>query len=130
VRPNDFGGRERSSYFSIASSVSPKNSIFPLSMTIVLSHSLRIACMLWLTSKMVLPSRAASAMRFWLLRVNAASPRKHLVDDHDVWLELGGDRECEPNLHATREMFDRGIDERADAGEIDNRVEHSPDVVA
>src|ERR1700693_4943605 len=55
---------------------------------------------------------AALARRFVdaflaLARERSITDREHLVDDHDVGLELGCDRECKPNLHAARIMLDR-----------------------
>ena len=48
---------------------------------------------------------------------------QHLVDEQDVGIEVGGDREAEPRVHAGRVALDLGVDELADAGELDDLVE-------
>ena len=49
--------------------------------------------------------------------------RQHLVEQQDVRLEVRRDREGEPHVHAARIAFDRGVDEFAHAGELDDLVE-------
>ena len=54
--------------------------------------------------------------------------REHLVDQEDMRLEVRGNGEGEPHLHAIRVPLDRRIDERCDAGEVHNLVEPPEDV--
>ena len=37
---------------------------------------------------------------------------EHLVDEQDVRLEVGGDGEAEPHVHAARVVLDRRVEER------------------
>src|SRR6185295_7072151 len=45
-----------------------------------------------------------------------------LVEEEDVGIDRGRDREPEPGAHAGRVRLDRGIDELADVGEVDDRL--------
>ena len=49
--------------------------------------------------------------------------REHLVDEQDLGLEVGGDGEGEPHLHAARVALDRRVEEALDLGELDDLVE-------
>ena len=46
-----------------------------------------------------------------LLLESEIADREHLVDDQDLGLEVGRDREREPHLHATRVALHRRVDE-------------------
>ena len=48
--------------------------------------------------------------------------REHLVDEQDLRLEMGGDRERQPHVHAARVALHRRVDELLDPGELDDRV--------
>src|SRR5260370_26479695 len=48
---------------------------------------------------------------------------EHLVDEKDLRLEVGRDRETEPGLHAARVPLDRRVEETLDTGERDDLVE-------
>ena len=49
--------------------------------------------------------------------------REHLVDEEDLRLEMRGDREREPDVHAARVALHRRVDEPLDPGELDDVVE-------
>src|SRR2546429_5415830 len=49
--------------------------------------------------------------------------RENLVDDHDLRLEVRGDREGEPHEHPARVALHGRVDELLHAGELDDRVE-------
>src|SRR5262249_42166070 len=55
---------------------------------------------------------------------------QHLVDNHHFGFEMRSDREGEPDVHAARIAFHRGVDELLDAGELDNRVVGAVDLGA
>ena len=55
---------------------------------------------------------------------------EHLVDEQDLRLEMRGDREREPHVHAARVALDRRVDELLDAGEVDDLVELPRDLAA
>ena len=57
-----------------------------------------------------------------LLELGVAD-REHLVDEQDLRLEVRGDGEREPHVHAARVALDRRVDELLDAGELDDLVE-------
>ena len=48
---------------------------------------------------------------------------QHFVDDEDVRIQVRGDREPEPRVHAGRVALHRRVDEVRDAGEFDDLVE-------
>ena len=48
---------------------------------------------------------------------------QHLVDDQDIGLGMGADRERQPRIHAARIELHRPVEELADAGEVGNRVQ-------
>jgi hypothetical protein len=54
--------------------------------------------------------------------------REHLVHQQDLRLEVRGDREREPDVHAARVAFYRRVDEPLDAGELDDVVEAALDL--
>ena len=56
--------------------------------------------------------------------------REHLVDDQDLRLEVRGDGEREPQLHAARVALDGRVDEPLDLGELDDLVELALDLRA
>ena len=55
---------------------------------------------------------------------------QHLVDNHDRRLEMGRDREREPQAHARRVALDRGVEEALDTRELDDLVEARADLAA
>ena len=48
---------------------------------------------------------------------------EHLVDEQDLWLEVGGDAEREPHRHPRGVPLDRGVDELGGICEVDDLVE-------
>ena len=56
--------------------------------------------------------------------------RQHLVDDQDLRLEMRGDRERQPHVHAARVVLHRRVDELLELGERDDLVELAADLVA
>ena len=58
-----------------------------------------------------------------LLLERDVADRQHLVDDQDLRLEVRGDRERQPHVHAARVALDRRVDELLDPGEVDDLVE-------
>ena len=56
--------------------------------------------------------------------------REHLVDEHDLRVQVRRDREAEAHEHAARVALDRRVDERLDARELDDRVEPAGDLLA
>ena len=58
-----------------------------------------------------------------LLRLRAerlVAGGEHLVEQQDVRVDRGGDREAQAGPHAGRIGLDRRVDERADVGELDD----------
>ena len=53
---------------------------------------------------------------------------EHFIDHQDFRLQVGGDGEAEPHLHAGRVAFDGSVDIAFAAGEIDDFVEFSVDL--
>ena len=53
----------------------------------------------------------------------AVADRQHFVDEKDLGLQVSGDRERQPDVHAARIVLDRRVDELADFGELDDIVE-------
>ena len=56
--------------------------------------------------------------------------REHLVDEQDLGLEVRGDGEREPHVHAARVALHRRVDELLDARELDDLVEARVDLAA
>ena len=56
--------------------------------------------------------------------------RKHLVDEHDLGLEMRRHGEGEADVHPARVALDRRVDEPLDAGELDDLVEAPLDLAA
>ena len=80
--------------------------------------------MLWLTKRTVRPSRGDLAHLAEALALERrVADREHLVDEQDLRLEVGGDGEGEPHVHAARVALDRGVEELLDLGELDDLVE-------
>ena len=52
------------------------------------------------------------------------------VDQQDLGLEVGGDGECEANVHPTRIALHGHVDEATDSGEVDDVVELRSDLPA
>ena len=55
-----------------------------------------------------------------LLKV-AVADRQRLVDDEDVGIDVDGDRERQPHVHAGRVRLHRPVEERAELGELQDR---------
>ena len=53
---------------------------------------------------------------------------EHLVDDEDLGIEVGGDREGQAHEHAARVALHRRVDEGPDAGEVDDLLVAVEDV--
>ena len=51
-----------------------------------------------------------------------------LVDQKDVGIDVDGDREPQPDVHARRVVLDRGVDEPLQPGEADDVVEDAVEV--
>ena len=56
--------------------------------------------------------------------------REHLVDEHDLGLQVGRDRERKAHVHAARVALHGRVDEPLDAGELDDVVEALLDLPA
>ena len=54
--------------------------------------------------------------------------RQHLVDEHDLRIEVRGHREREPDGHAARVALERGVEEALDLGEVHDLVEAPVDL--
>jgi hypothetical protein len=63
-----------------------------------------------------------------LLLEDDVADGKDLVDDENLRLEVRGNRERQPHVHATRIALHRRIDEPLHLGEGDNRVELAADL--
>jgi hypothetical protein len=58
-----------------------------------------------------------------LVREALVADREHLVDQQHVGIDVNGDGEPEPHVHAGRVGLDRRVDELAQLGEVDDLVE-------
>ena len=65
-----------------------------------------------------------------LARERLVADREHLVDEQDVRVDVHGDREAEPDVHARRVVLDRVVDELLELGELDDRVEQAVGLLA
>ena len=83
----------------------------------------------WLTKTTVRPSalRFGHAPEALPLELGVADG-EDLVDDQDLGLEVRGDREREPHVHAAGVALDRRVEELLDAGEVDDCVESCGDL--
>ena len=82
------------------------------------------AAMLWLTNSTVRPPlRDVVHLAEALLLEARVADRQHLVDDQDLGLEVRGDGEREPHVHAARVVLHRRVDEPLDLRERDDLVE-------
>ena len=52
--------------------------------------------------------------------------REHFIDHENFRIEMRGDRECEPHIHAAAVMLDRGVEKPFHLGESDDLVEAPP----
>ncbi len=93
-------------------------------MTMTRSQSAAIWSSAWLTMMIVRPSDWNSRIlsRHLLLEL-LVTDGEHLVDEEDVGVGVHGDREREAHVHARRVELDLRVDEVADAGELEDRVE-------
>ena len=87
--------------------------------------------MLWLTKSTVRPAEAdvlhlAEALA---LKLRVAH-RQHLIDDQDLGVQVRGDREGQPHIHAGGITLHRRIEELLHARKIDDRVELAGDLLA
>ena len=55
---------------------------------------------------------------------------ENLVDDEDLRLQVRGDGEAEPHVHAARVALHRRVEELLDLGEVDDLVEPAVDLRA
>ena len=78
----------------------------------------------WVTSTIVRPSRwnALDAVEALALE-RLVADREHLVDEEDVGVDVDGDREPEPHVHARRVVLHLLVDELLELGEVDDLVE-------
>ena len=85
---------------------------------------------LWLTNSTVLPDFTSLSMRarHLLLELRVAD-RQHLVDDEDLAIHVGRDRERQPHVHAAGIVLHRRVDERLDLGERHDLVESALDLL-
>ena len=88
-----------------------------------------MASMLWLTN------RHRSALLGDIVHLSQAllleggvADRQHLVDQQDLRLEVGGDGERQPQVHAARVVLHRRVEEPLDLGEGDDLVELALDL--
>ena len=65
-----------------------------------------------------------------LLSEEHVADRQRLVDHQDVGIDMGDDRECKADVHATRIGLYRLLDEVTDVGERDDRFEALVDLGA
>ena len=98
-----------------------------------LQYSLTQA-MSWVTRTMPLAAFTSSITRVLRLLPELGVARgKHLVEQQDVRVDRGRDREPEPRAHARRVRLDRRIDELAEVRVLDDRrqqLAHEPVVEA
>ncbi len=66
----------------------------------------------------------AEALRLEL----GVADREHLVDEHDLGLQVRGDGEGEPHLHPRRVPLHGSVEEAPHAGELDDLVESAGDL--
>ena len=83
-----------------------------------------MASRLWLTNTTVRPDaldlgHAAQAAALEL----GVAHGEHLVDQQDVGVEVRGDGERQPQVHARRVPLHRRVEEPLDPGELDDLVE-------
>ena len=64
-----------------------------------------------------------------LLEVGVAD-REDLVEQQDVGIEVGGNREPQPHVHARRVVLERHVDEVLEARVLDDRVVDAVDLLA
>ena len=75
-------------------------------------------------NSIVVPDARSSWMRCRHLIWNSASPTARTSStSRTSGDEMGGDGEPQPHVHARRVPLDRRVDERLDAGEVDDLVE-------
>ena len=88
------------------------------------SHIFSTRPRLWVTNRMVLPRRRNSAILSRHLRVKASSPTASTssIKQH-VGIDVDGDREAEPHVHARGVGLDRRVDEVGELGELHDLVE-------
>ena len=58
-----------------------------------------------------------------LVREAFVADGEHLVDEQHVGIDVDGDGEAEPHVHAGRIGLDRRVDELPQLGEVDDLVE-------
>jgi len=65
-----------------------------------------------------------------LLLERAITDGEHFVDQQDVGIEVCGDREAEPDVHARRVPLHRHVDKRCNARKLDDLFELGRDLAA
>ncbi len=102
----------------MTSSAAPSAPMLPDSIQIARPQSAETAVMLWLTKRTVRPAAATSSiLPRQLLLERRVADREDLVDEEDLGLEVRGDREGQPHVHAARVVLDRSVDELLDLRE-------------
>ncbi len=119
-----------SRYSSITCAVGPTARSTPFSSHAASSHRLRIDSSVCDTMTTVLPRSAQIVELLRALRLElGVTDREDLVDEQDVGVDVDGDREPEPHVHARRVVLDRRVDELLEPGEVDDLVEALPDLL-
>ena len=116
---------EAARYRRVTSRAGPSSFSLPWSSSTARWQRAWIAAMLWLTNSTVRRSRLDDILHLseaLLLKARVAD-REHLVDDEDLRLEVRGDGEGQPHVHAARVALHRRVDELLDLGERDDLVE-------
>jgi hypothetical protein len=76
-----------------------------------------------MSSSIQVPSTAKNSPEFQVPLEVRVPDRQHLVDEQDLAVEVGGDGEAQPHLHAARVVLDLTVDGVLDLGELDDRIE-------
>ena len=86
---------------------------------------------MWLTNSTVRPClRDVAHFPEALLLERGVADGEHFVDEQDLGLEMRGDRERQPQVHAARVALDRRVEEPLDLREGDDLVELALDLRA
>ena len=102
----------------------PSKIFSPPSSTITRSHVRSISAASWETSTSVAPrGDLLGDARLALALEGLVADGEHLVDEQHVGVEVRGDREAQAQEHARRVRRHRRVDEVAELGERDDRVQ-------
>ena len=102
----------------------PSTTTSPWSSMITRSQSWRTASRPWVTKhdRAPLALELPDALHALALE-RLVAHGEHLVDEEDLGVDVDGDRERQPHVHARRVELDLVVDELLDAGEVDDVVE-------